>query len=158
MLYMAPLPPPFPKALPSFLASGRQWGWATWKLKWEIKNLREVRDVTTTGEAGEKKENIIRECRACSSCMPKANPWGDGCAWMAALWLTARRQGDWEWDDSNERRDEEAVGVGEGVKKEDARKLPSNFWMQWRQSMTIITRGELLYPKTFLCSKKEKPL
>lgn len=46
-------------------------------MKWEIKNLREVRDVTMTGEAGEKKENIIGECHAC---LPKAVPRGDGSA------------------------------------------------------------------------------
>lgn len=49
-------------------------------MKWEIKNLREVRDVTKTGEAGEKKENIIGECHACLSCTPKAVPRGDGSA------------------------------------------------------------------------------
>lgn len=35
-----------------------------------------MRVVTTTGEAGEKKENIIGECHACSSCTQKVVPQG----------------------------------------------------------------------------------
>lgn len=127
---MAPLPPPFPKAMPSLLGSDRQWEWATRKVKWEIKNLRgEVRDVTTTGEAGEKKENIIGECHACSSCTPEAVPGGDGCEWMAVLRLTARHGGAGGMRDDRERakwkRRWGSSGGGWGSKE---RELKSIFW------------------------------
>lgn len=157
---MAPLPPPFPKALPSLLGGDRQWEWATWKVKWEIKNLRgEVRDVTTTGEAGEKKENIIGERHACSSRTPKALPRGRRSRVNGST--VAQRQ---------TREDAGRLGTGRFKRKKrwgcgggggdwgGVGSCRASSGMRWRQWMAITADGELLPPWTRLRSKPGKAI
>lgn len=150
MLYMAALPPPFPKALPSILAGDRQWEWATWKVKWEIKNLREVRDVTTTEEAGEKKNTFSGSAMLVHLACQKPI--------LGEMVAYRQMQGDWEWDDWNESGDEEVVGEGEGegVKKEDAAEhlLECSGDSKWPSSLMV----NCFIQRHFCDQRKVKPL
>lgn len=151
MLYMAPLPPPFPKALPSLLGGDRQWEWATWKVKWEIKNLRgEVRDVTTTGEAGEKKGKHYRG--APRLFVSHAQSPSSGRRSRVNGSTVAQRQTREERADSNERRDEDVGGRGEWGGVGSWRASSGMRWRQW------MADGELLPPWTRLRSKPGKAI